>query len=416
MVMIILQHKKICRFCNKPTHNENIEIDRPIFVDDFWVHAPCYFRHRNESAIKGLVVARCNSIGDTIAVTPVVAEIRRLHPNIRIDVATMCPDIWENNTKINSVIKIDENTDMGVIAKDYNYVYQAFDTLEQKYIKHYNNHIVAFTSACALKKTMLPSSWGYDVPINADDISNMYDKVKEAGIDLNKPTVLVHPYKAFWETRTWNPENWEKVIERISELGYQVASIGGGREYYEKYKLDNYINYNLLDLYNKLTVRETIALCNEPNVKLFITLDTGALHVAACSKVPILGIFSVIKGYFRTPTRDGIFGKDFHIVENDVCNCTYDSRTFSPLLGIDKCPKKRLIQGYYDFLTQKEMLEISESELKAGLDNVFPETNGITDLPARVEKLMFDYNSPEIACMPSASKVIDSINKLLVKI
>lgn len=103
-----------------------------------------------------------------------------------------------------------------------------------------------------------------------------------------KKLVLIHPGPS-WTVKEWPRENWTALITRLRQRGFtSIAQLGVGR----------YMNFGKVavdtipgaeSLVDELSVEECFAIIGR--AKLFIGIDSGLLHIAACTRTPAVGLF-----------------------------------------------------------------------------------------------------------------------------
>ena len=107
----------------------------------------------------------------------------------------------------------------------------------------------------------------------------------------------INPGASYGSAKQWYPENYANVVISLSEY-YDILIFGGIDEKeitsdIEKYLVENGIN-NYKNLTGKTSIDELISQIS--NLDLFITGDSGPMHIAAAFQIPTVSIFG--------PTRD----------------------------------------------------------------------------------------------------------------
>jgi heptosyltransferase-2 len=153
--------------------------------------------------------------------------------------------------------------------------------------------------------------------------------------------------EAYHYTKRWLPERYLQLVERLIGAGYEVRIFGKDRETLpvEGLQVKNF--FGQLDL---LGTAQEIAQCD-----MFISNDTGLMHIASALGLPILLIFgSSVKELGFTPYRT-----NYELIEYDIwCRpCSHIGRSFCPL-GHFKCMKEITVDEVYNrFLQFKSSLE-----------------------------------------------------------
>jgi ADP-heptose:LPS heptosyltransferase len=95
--------------------------------------------------------------------------------------------------------------------------------------------------------------------------------------------VLIHPGPS-WPVKEWPREHWTKLVAALRERGHtNIAQLGVGR----------YMNFGQMavepipgtvSLVDELSIEDCFAAIRQ--AKLFIGIDSGLLHIAACTQTP----------------------------------------------------------------------------------------------------------------------------------
>lgn len=118
----------------------------------------------------------------------------------------------------------------------------------------------------------------------AKDLLNSYRTGKET------PFVGVHPGAFFGESKTWPLEHYKKLIHRLVDCeGAQVFIFGGPDELVLTEKLVRMSGGRAVNLAGKDTLETLPALLSRLDV--FISGDTGPLHVAALTGTATIALF-----------------------------------------------------------------------------------------------------------------------------
>lgn len=394
-----------CIICRQSLDCSSTEGDVVTVGSGGSAHVHCYSPYVAETRLKILVNVRCWSIGDTLSTTPVLREIRRVYPKATIDVITLFPDFFIHNPHINNVI--DRGTVLpSTIANDYILVLDSFDSTKQM---HWATHSVEFSSRAALEKSLREESRHLEAYYSTDDMA----AAKEiASFGSDTKVILIHPHKTEWATRDWGVTHMPDLVKKLRKAypDYKIVSIGGKRFSSGANAMDNFVSIEgVQELFGKLSLLQTLALMDMPQVKLIITPDTGALHMAATRKeLPIVGIFTLIKSEFRVPVRNGQRGYKFIGVETDACNCTYNAKNLISRFELSACPKRVFLQNTLQSpLSMKDKLN--------GMENY---NGGIWDrenLDQQIETELEKFRPGYLPCFPSVDAVFTACANFLKK-
>lgn len=114
-------------------------------------------------------------------------------------------------------------------------------------------------------------------------------KLQADGVRPEDILVAVHPGAA-WSTKRWLPERFAALIRRlVRELGAKVVLVGEAADRDLAKAVAQESQVEALDWTGRTTLPELVGLM--PRLKLFITNDSGPMHLAAQSGVPVLALF-----------------------------------------------------------------------------------------------------------------------------
>ncbi len=121
-----------------------------------------------------------------------------------------------------------------------------------------------------------------------------------------------HPgCKPGWEFKRWNPAGFASVADQLSaEKGAEIIWFGGADEAGDVAAIQQQMRSPSLSVVGQLAIRDTAALIGSCDV--FVSNDSGPMHLATAVGVPTIGLFSDTNPRTR-PARTGPFGPS-HIV------------------------------------------------------------------------------------------------------
>ncbi|MDR1976744.1 MAG: lipopolysaccharide heptosyltransferase I [Campylobacteraceae bacterium] len=103
---------------------------------------------------------------------------------------------------------------------------------------------------------------------------------------------IVMAVGARWKTKEWPIEHFAKLAQMISKDGLRVVLVGGKDDKKKAEKLVSLAGSeakNITDLAGETTLGELAALIK--NCAVFISADTGPLHIAAAFKKPLIALY-----------------------------------------------------------------------------------------------------------------------------
>jgi heptosyltransferase-2 len=180
-------------------------------------------------------------------------------------------------------------------------------------------------------------------------------RLAEAGIPAGAAVVGVHPGSA-WPTKRWLPERFAELCRRFEANGERVVLVGGpsDQDLCARVAADS----GALNWAGATTIDDLKALL--PRMSLFVTNDSGPMHLATGSGVPTLALFG------PTTRELGFFpyGAGHRVLEADLpCRpCG--------LHGARECPEghflcMRLITTEQAWAAAREMLERAKAAAAA---------------------------------------------------
>jgi lipopolysaccharide heptosyltransferase II len=127
-----------------------------------------------------------------------------------------------------------------------------------------------------------------NVPNDAN--SSMLKKMKDAGLDIERPWMIVHP-GASETKRLFPPELFISILKEIrATTGSQVVFTGIAKEKPLIEKLQSGITENTISAAGLLSLEEFIALINIAPVVL--SVNTGTVHIAAALHTPVVVLYA----------------------------------------------------------------------------------------------------------------------------
>jgi len=278
--------------------------------------APLFDRtqHRGQENSKEVVLrVNCSSLGDTLCSTPTLRKLAKAYAK-EIIVCSFRYDVFKNNPFVKRHINYDE------FEKEEQQRYKVFDTYN--FLKKKREGGICNTARFDLRR-IHASEIGLDLLPEEMECDYYPGPVELREEDFrfikNNKYIAVHVART-WPSRTWPEKEYKKLIKGLNESGYPVILIGLDlpRES-GTYKTDKTCydtkdwDFKGLNFINKNSLDESYYIIK--NSEAFITLDTGALHLAGCTDTYIINIGSSINPKFRIPYRQGSQERKVSFVE-----------------------------------------------------------------------------------------------------
>jgi len=142
--------------------------------------------------------------------------------------------------------------------------------------------------------------------------SSIGERLAAAGFKPEDRLAGLHPGSA-WPTKRWPADGYARLGRRlVAEAGMKVVLVGGPEDAGLSKGIAEAIGEGALDLTGKTSLPELIDLVGR--LKLFVTNDSGPMHVAAARGVPTLALFG------PTTRELGFFpyGRGHRVLEADL--------------------------------------------------------------------------------------------------
>jgi ADP-heptose:LPS heptosyltransferase len=124
--------------------------------------------------------------------------------------------------------------------------------------------------------------------ITSASFSRVNELLESHQVGRSSPLVVIHPGPS-WHVKEWPMKSWSQLVEELTGRGIEtIIQLGSGKRGERGVALDVEIP-GVLSLVNHLTIEESFALISI--CKVFIGIDSGLLHGAACFGVPAIGVF-----------------------------------------------------------------------------------------------------------------------------
>jgi len=233
-----------------------------------------------------VIFSRHTGLGDIICTIPAARELMKRHPgatfiyNCHTDFATV-PRLVGVAGRITSLPEI------GVVGHWYKFLLAGFyhfahgddtpgkvaqEPMVAEFLRQF--HLPIMTEHPALPVTPAGRE-----KVMATFVKNNLDPAA---------LVLIHPGPS-WPVKEWPPENWSRLVAELRARGFtSIGQLGVGR-YMNFGKVEVSPVPGAVSLLDAFTVEECIAAIAQ--AKLFIGIDSGLLHIAACTRTPAVGIF-----------------------------------------------------------------------------------------------------------------------------
>jgi len=154
----------------------------------------------------------------------------------------------------------------------------------------------------------------FNIDLQVDSIINVKKSLISAGYSEEKITVGIHPgCKETWAFKRWPLERFANLLSQLGKReNLQIILFGGPDEIELSDHIIQKASITPLDLSGKLSLEETmcaISLC-----KVFISNDSGLMHIATVFDIPVIGLFGPTSNEVAT----GPYGAKHIVIKKDA--------------------------------------------------------------------------------------------------
>lgn len=290
------------------------------------------------SARVNLLIRSPNWIGDTVLSTVLVRTIKEKFKDINITILAKryIEELWFNNSNVDELISFDDNF-RGYFELIKNLHSRKFDTallLPNSFssvlitciagIKErigYNTDVrgMLLTKRIQLNGTRkkhlvyeymeFAKIFGIDENVLkpelfvTDEEKNKANEILKNMGSLNDLIIGICPGATYGEAKRWQKEKWIKVtLELTEKYNAKILIFGSLNENLLLSEINNNLKNRGIIFPGNLNLRMLIALIDK--CKIFISNDTGPMHIAASLKVPVVAIFGSSSPAWTGPLGD----------------------------------------------------------------------------------------------------------------
>jgi heptosyltransferase-2 len=126
--------------------------------------------------------------------------------------------------------------------------------------------------------------------MTGDDEKAAARLIRDHGIDNNHLLIGMAPGAAYGPAKKWFPDRFGALAEKLQEeFGVTTMLFGSAGDRETTVNVQRHSKYPLLDLAGETDLRTAVALMAKCN--LFISNDSGLMHVAGALNIPTIAIF-----------------------------------------------------------------------------------------------------------------------------
>ncbi len=316
--------------------------------------------------IQKILIRSTNWIGDAIMTTPAVRTVRKNFPHAQISLLAkpwVIP-IFEHSSGIDQIIEYDINGRhkglKGIfrLARDIRkYSFDAVilfqNAIEAAIISQlanipirigYNTDARGLLLTHSVKrvdeiKTCHQTLYYLDIlkkvglcpdgdhlelsvdPLIKEAVQNI---IQQYNIASNELIVGINPSATYGTAKQWFPERFAELADKICQAySARIIIFGGPGDIDLGHRIESMIHYPVINLSAKTSLGEAIGLIQA--CQLFITNDSGLMHIAAALNTPLIALFGS-----TNPITTGPLGKQSVVVREPV-SCSPCLKVTCPL-------------------------------------------------------------------------------------
>ncbi|MCB2205874.1 lipopolysaccharide heptosyltransferase II [bacterium] len=341
------------------------------------------------STLTHILVIRFSSIGDIILVTPMLRALKTRFPDCVLHVAVRREfnELLRRNPYIDRLISVDTSTgnrslralNLELTSERYDAVFDLQNNFRSRILRNglsRSIHVVdkrqwkrlllvklgvnrypRYTPVperyieTALRYEVKPDVEGPELHLDEDTRGKARLKLRAAGRKDGVRLVGIAPGAKHF-TKRWPLPSFRRLTEKLLDLGYTVAVLGGTDEYETGEQLRILRPDRILNCAGKLTLLETAAAIEQCRT-VFVN-DSGLMHMATAVGTPVIALFgSTVREFGFFP-----YQSEAAVVEAAGLGCRPCTH-----IGRAACPKghfacMRLITAE-DVLQSWEMMQTS---------------------------------------------------------
>lgn len=310
--------------------------------------------------INKILVIKSSAIGDVLLSTPVVQNLRHNFPDAQIVFLTQkyCKEVLTDNPFIDRVLTYDLALDSGwCIIR--NIRKQRYDLIIDLFCNP-RTALITFLSGAKYKAgyIFIGRSYAYNIKIRrrSSEVHNVeynLDSLRKLGLEvitskprfyinrihkefadkffdengLNKRIVIGINPAGTWKTKVWYPEKFVELIKKLDKPYFALLFWGNEQEKELALKIKSQSG-NQVEIIPKTDLKYMAALTKK--CTLFLTNDTGPMHIASALGVRVAAIFGP-----TNPLLQGPLNKNSVVIRNDNLTCLGCNLT-----KVEDCPNE----------------------------------------------------------------------------
>lgn len=285
----------------------------------------------DEKTIKNILVIRPDAIGDCVLITPALAALKQKFPQAKITVLVqeLTRDVFDVDEVITDINEIKPGKfDLSVhyynempyarAARKAGIRYRLGDPSKfpvgllynLKYRQNWRDitkHDVEQNLLLLKPLGIEPPYPGFDLKIDPQALAQVESLLKEKGVRSTDKIAGLH-LSTGKGNKPWSPDNFGQIAHYLWNRGFKVVAAGTQKDHELIQQAQTKSQGKIIDLSLKTDLKGLIALTSKYSI--FVSVDTGPLHIAAALGIPIVHIST---SKFALPLRWGPW-QDRHVL------------------------------------------------------------------------------------------------------
>ncbi|MFH0913645.1 MAG: lipopolysaccharide heptosyltransferase II [Candidatus Omnitrophota bacterium] len=360
---VVVSRELSCRSCAEAQCRfGNVDCMRLIKAEDVLnrareiLNGEQLIRYGQRNNFKRILIIRNDRIGDVILTTPVIRALRDVYPNayIAMMVSPYAKDIIDGNPYLDKVIIYDKDAkhkswyrsfrftlrlrkkrfDLAIILHPTNRMHlvtflagisrrvgyarklgflltdriKHTKQLGEKHEREYNLDLIRYLG-------IEPKDKGLFMPIKLTSEKLVEELFLQEGIKNTDKLLAIHP-GASCPSKIWPNRRFAETVDKLIEkYGFKVLVIAGPKDIKIAKEVTENIRQHVINLAGKTSVSQLASILKR--CQLFISNDSGPVHIASAVGVPVISIFGRNqKGL--SPLRWGPVGKKDKILHKEA--------------------------------------------------------------------------------------------------
>ncbi len=176
--------------------------------------------------------------------------------------------------------------------------------------------------------------------LSHDELRHATKILSNHNVSLGSLIIGINPGAAYGSAKRWYPERFAQVSSAlVNRCNAKVIIFGSQQESGIAGEIENLSGVPVINMAGKTTIRELMALIKQ--CTLFITNDSGPMHIAAALDIPVVAIFGS-----TDPGKTGPMGDGNIIIRKDAdCSPCFKRKCPTDLKCMDMITVEDVMDG-----------------------------------------------------------------------